>query len=98
VPGNFKGHIITQPVLIEKTASVVANIAAEVVMCKDKVFGDIRATHKIEITKDAKIKGDINSANLTIKKGTYFSGRCSMPNIKPSRSIGLFGVTVKKIG
>ena len=96
VSGNFEGHIIAQAVLIDKTASVAANIAAEVVMCKGKVFGDIRATHKIKITKDAEIKGDINSPNLIIEKGAIFDGRCSMPNIKSSRSIRLFGFTVKK--
>ena len=95
---NFEGNIIAQAVLIDKTASVAANIAAEVVMCKGKVFGDIRATHKIKITKDAEIKGNINSPNLIIEKGAIFDGRCSMPNIKPFRSIGLFGVTVKRTG
>jgi cytoskeletal protein CcmA (bactofilin family) len=98
VSGTFEGHIIAQAVLIDKTASVAANIAAEVVMCKGKVFGNIRATHKIKITKDAEIKGDINSPNLIIEKGAIFDGRCSMLNIKPSRSIRLFGVTVKKTG
>jgi cytoskeletal protein CcmA (bactofilin family) len=98
VSGKFEGQIIAKAVLIDKTASVAANIAAEVVMCKGKVFGDIRATHKIKITKDAEIKGNINSPNLIIEKGAIFDGRCSMPDIKPSRSIGLFGVTVKKTG
>jgi cytoskeletal protein CcmA (bactofilin family) len=98
VSGNFEGQIIAQAVLIDKTASVAANIAAEVVMCKGKVFGDIRATHKIKITKDAEIKGDIDSPNLIIEKGAIFDGRCSMPKIKPFRPISLFGVTVKKTG
>jgi cytoskeletal protein CcmA (bactofilin family) len=98
VSGNFKGQIIAQAVLIDKTASVAANITAEVVMCKGKVFGDIHATHKIKITKDAEIKGNINSPNLIIEKGAIFDGRCSMPNIKPCRSIALFGVNVKKTG
>ena len=98
VSGNFEGQIIAKAVLIDKTASVAANIAAEVVMCKGKVYGDIRATHKIKITKDAEIKGNINSPNLIIEKGAIFDGRCSMPNNKPSRSIDLFGFTVKKTG
>jgi cytoskeletal protein CcmA (bactofilin family) len=98
VSGNFEGQIIAQAVLIDKTASVAANIAAEVVMCKGKIFGDIRATHKIKITKDAEVKGDINSPNLIIEKGAIFDGRCSMPNIIPSRFIALCGVNVKKTG
>ena len=98
VSGNFEGHIIAQAVLIDKTASVAANIAAEVVMCKGKVFVNIRATHKIKITKDAEIKGEIKSSNLIIEKGAIFDGRCSMPNIKPYRSLNLYGDAMKKNG
>lgn len=98
VSGRFEGQIIAQAVLIDKTASVMANIAAEVVMCKGKVFGDIRATHKIKITKDAEIKGDIHSPSFIIEKGAIFDGRCSMPNIKSSRSLRLSGDAVRKTG
>ncbi len=98
VSGNFEGQIIAQAVLIEKTATVAANIAAEVVMCKGKVFGDIRATHKIKITKDAEIKGDIHSPSFIIEKGAVFDGRCSMPNIKQSRFLCLPGDAVRKTG
>ena len=98
VSGNFEGQIIAQAVLIDKTASVAANIVAEVVMCKGKVFGDIRATHKIKITKDAEIKGDIHASSFIIEKGAIFDGRCSMLNVKPSRSLLLFGNAVRKTG
>ena len=98
VSGNFQGQIIAQAVLIDKTASVAANIVAEVVMCKGKVFGDIRATHKIKITKDAEIKGDIHASSFIIEKGAIFDGRCSMLNVKPSRSLLLFGDAARKTG
>ena len=98
VSGKFEGQIIAKAVLIDKTASVAANISAEVVMCKGKVFGDIRATHKIKITKDAEIKGDIHSPSFIIEKGAIFDGRCSMPNIKQSRSLRFSDDAVKKTG
>ena len=98
VSGKFAGQIIAQAVLIEKNASVAANIAAEVVMCRGKVFGDIRATHKIKITSDAEVKGDIHSPSFIIEKGAIFDGRCSMPSIKKSGSPPLFGNVVKKTG
>ena len=98
VSGNFEGQIIAQAVLIDKTASVAANIAAEVVMCKGKVFGDIRATHKLKITKDAEVKGDIHSPNFIIEKGAVFDGRCSMPNIKKPRLLLQLGEALKKTG
>jgi cytoskeletal protein CcmA (bactofilin family) len=96
VSGDFKGQIIALAVLIDKTALVAANIAAEVVMCKGKVFGDIRAKHKIKITKDAEIQGNIYSPNLIIEKGAIFDGRCFMPYRKPSSSLRLFGDAVRK--
>ena len=79
---RFEGEIIAQAVLIEKTASVAATIAAEVVMCKGKVFGEIRATYKLKIAKDAKVKGYVHTPNFIIEQGAVFDGRCSMPNIK----------------
>ena len=78
---RFEGEIIAQAVLIEKTASVAATIAAEVVMCKGKVFGEIRATYKLKIAKDAEVKGHVHTPNLIIEQGAVFAGRCSMPNI-----------------
>ena len=96
ISANFAGEIIAQAVLIEKTASVAANIAAEVVMCKGKVFGDIRASHKIKITKDAEVKGDIHSPNFILEKGAVFDGRCSMPNAKKPSLLLQLGEVLKK--
>jgi cytoskeletal protein CcmA (bactofilin family) len=96
VSAKFEGEIIAQAVLIEKTASVAANIAAEVVMCKGEVFGDIRATHKIKIAKDAKVNGDIHSPNFIIEKGAVFDGRCSMPNLKKPSLLHQLGAVLKK--
>jgi cytoskeletal protein CcmA (bactofilin family) len=98
VSANFEGEITAQAVLIERTASVAANIAAEVVMCKGKVLGDIRATHKIKITKDAEVKGDIHSPNFVIEKGAVFDGRCSMPNLKKPSLLQQLGGVLKKTG
>ena len=85
---KLEGEIIAQAVLIEKTASVVANIAAEVVMCKGKVFGEMRATYKIKIVKGAKVKGYIHTPNFIIEKGAAFDGRCSMPSARSAKKPG----------
>ncbi len=98
IAGKFEGKIIAQAVLIDKTATVAANIAAEVVMCKGLVVGDIRATHKIKITREAKVKGDIHSPSFIIEKGAAFDGRCSMPNIKKIRPRYPFSDLIRKTG
>ena len=98
IAGKFEGKISAQAVLIGKTASVAADIAAEVVMCKGEVIGDIRATHKIKITREAKVKGDIHSPSFIIEKGAAFDGRCSMPNIKQPKPRSLSVEIVRKTG
>ena len=95
---KFEGEIAAQAVLIEKKASVVANITAEVVMCKGQVFGEIRATYKIKIAKGSKVKGYINTPNFIIEKGAVFDGRCSMPSGKRPGPLRLLKEAMKKTG
>ncbi len=98
VAGKFSGNLAADSILIEKTATVLANIAAEEVLCKGKVRGDIRATHKVRITKEAEVRGDIHSPNLNIEKGALFEGRCSMPKNRTPQPIFLMKKTPKKTG
>ena len=79
VVGNFSGNLAAESILIDKAATVLANIAAEEVLCKGKVRGDIRVTNKVRITKEAEVRGDIHSPSLNIEKGAIFEGRSSIP-------------------
>ena len=96
ISGEFEGEISAQAILIEKTASVAANIAAEVVMCKGKILGNIRATYKIKIAKDAEVKGDLHAPNFIIEKGAHFDGQCSMPTAPRSELFNLLGKALRK--
>ncbi|MBC8283528.1 MAG: polymer-forming cytoskeletal protein [Nitrospinae bacterium] len=98
VAGKFSGEIVAESVLIEKTATVIANIAAEEVFCKGIVRGDIRATDKVKISKEAEVTGDIHSPNLNIEKGALFEGRCSMPKNRKPQSMFWMGKIPKKAG
>jgi cytoskeletal protein CcmA (bactofilin family) len=79
VAGNFTGDIAAESILIENTASVLANIAAEEVLCKGKYVAISAPLKKLKITKEAEVTGDIHTPNLNIEKGALFEGRCSMP-------------------
>jgi cytoskeletal protein CcmA (bactofilin family) len=98
VAGNFSGDIAAESVLIEKTAIVLANIAAEEVLCKGTVRGDIRATYKVKITKEAEVTGDIHSPNLNIEKGALFEGRCSMPKNRTPQPLFFMKKAPQKTG
>jgi cytoskeletal protein CcmA (bactofilin family) len=98
VVGNFIGNLSAESILIDKVATLLANIAAEEVLCKGKVCGNIRATNKVRITKEAKVKGDIHSPNLKIEKGAIFEGRCSIPKNRTPKPIFLKKKTQKRTG
>ena len=96
VAGNFSGNLEAVSILIDKAATVLANITAEEVLCKGKLHGDIRATNKVRITKEAEVRGDIHSPNLNIEKGAIFEGRCSIPKNKKTHPIFSKKKTQKK--
>ena len=98
VAGNFSGNLEAVSILIDKAATVLANITAEEVLCKGKVRGDIRATNKVIITKEAEVRGDIHSPNLNIEKGAIFEGRCSIPKNRTPHPIFLKKKAHKKTG
>jgi cytoskeletal protein CcmA (bactofilin family) len=98
VVGNFSGKLVAESILIDKAATVLANIAAEEVLCKGKLRGDIRATNKVSITKEAEVRGDIHSPNLNIEKGALFEGRCSIPQNRKHKPIFIKKKNTKKTG
>ena len=98
VAGSFSGNLVAESIFIERKGTVLANIAAEEVLCKGKVRGDIRATNKVRITKEAEVRGDIHSPNLNIEKGAIFEGRCSIPKKEKPQPIFLKKKTQKKTG
>jgi len=98
VAGNFSGNLAAESILIDKAATVLANIAAEEVLCKGKLSGDIRATNKVRITKEAEVRGDIHSPKLNIEKGALFEGRSSIPQNRKHKPIFIKKKTQKKAG
>jgi cytoskeletal protein CcmA (bactofilin family) len=98
VVGNFSGNLNAKSILIGKAAAVLANITTEEILCKGKVRGDIRATNKVRITKEAEVRGDIHSPNLNIEKGAIYEGRCSIPKNRTPSPIFLKKNTHKKTG
>jgi cytoskeletal protein CcmA (bactofilin family) len=98
VVGNFSGNLAAESIFIDKAATVLANIAAEEVLCKGKIIGDIRATNKVRITKEAEVKGDIHSPSLNVEKGAIFEGRSSIPKKRTPPPSFLKKRTQKKTG
>ena len=79
IDGKFTGHIQTDEVLvIGASARVSAEISAGTVIISGQVEGLIRATNVVELHKHAKVKGTIESPNVTMEREVTFDGTMKM--------------------
>lgn len=81
IDGKFTGTIFTKDTLvIGETARVSAEIVAGVVIINGSVEGNIKATQSIELHTPGRVKGSLETPNLSIDKGVIFEGSCKMEN------------------
>jgi cytoskeletal protein CcmA (bactofilin family) len=66
---------------IGPNGTVKATVKAREVVVLGAIHGNVEATDKIEIRKDAKLTGDIRTARIIIEDGAYFKG--SIDIVKP---------------
>lgn len=79
ISGNFEGNLDTKGnLIIGENAVVNAEIKGENIFVSGKVVGDIRATSKLSVLKNARIIGDINTPVLMVEEGACFQGNCHM--------------------
>ena len=77
--GKLDGEIQTDGLLnLGENASVTGNIAAQSVVVRGKVNGNVTAKEKIDIKSKAEVFGDIRSAKLVIEEGVSFVGHCEV--------------------
>jgi cytoskeletal protein CcmA (bactofilin family) len=56
------------------SAHVAAEIVAREAVISGEVTGDIRASDRIEIKKNASVVGDLSTGKIMIEEGSYFKG------------------------
>lgn len=91
VTGNFhgQGNIIIEGIvegsvktnnflLVRDKAKITASIEALDAKIGGEITGDIKIKGYTEITKSAKIFGDIETSMISIEKGAIFNGKCTM--------------------
>jgi len=76
VDGDVEGTIESQDnkVTIGPNGRVQAGIRAREVVILGQVQGNVEATDKVDIRKDAKLVGDITTARISIEDGALFKG------------------------
>ena len=83
VDGEVEGTVeaLEHKLTIGPNGTVRATVKAREVVALGAIHGNVEATDKIEIRKDAKLTGDIRTARIIIEDGAYFKG--SIDIVKP---------------
>jgi cytoskeletal protein CcmA (bactofilin family) len=66
---------------------VQAAIKAREVLALGTIQGNVEATERIEIRKDAKLMGDIRTARIIIEDGAYFKGSIDIIRPEPAKVV-----------
>ncbi len=86
IHGSLVGELVGTPqseLTIAETGSVEGNIRAHTLYIDGYVKGDIQATQLVFISRTGRVVGNIETPSLKMEFGSYFEGRCLMPEAVP---------------
>jgi cytoskeletal protein CcmA (bactofilin family) len=88
VDGEVEGTVeaMEHKLTIGPNGMVKATVRAREVVVLGSVTGNVEATDKLEIRKDAKLVGDIKTARIVIEDGAYFKGSIDIVKPEPARA------------
>ena len=76
IDGEVEGTVEAQEhrVTVGPNGKVQASVKAREIVVLGAIHGNVEATDKIDIRKDARLVGDIKTARIVIEDGAYFKG------------------------
>ena len=88
VDGEVEGTVeaLEHKLTVGPNGTVKAAVKAREVVALGSVQGNVEATEKIEIRKDAKLVGDIRTARIIIEDGAYFKGSIDIVKPEPAKT------------
>ena len=91
VDGDVEGSIELQDhgLTIGPNGKVRANVKAREVVILGNVQGNVDASDKLEVRKDARLVGEIKTARIVIEDGAYFKGSIDIAKPEPAGSFSL---------
>ena len=79
VEGRIEGHVSLESHLtVEESATVEADVEADVATVRGQVHGPVAATRSIVLEATAKVAGKIKAPSIVIEDGARFSGEVEM--------------------
>ncbi|MGE4220820.1 MAG: polymer-forming cytoskeletal protein, partial [Alphaproteobacteria bacterium] len=86
--GSVDGDILSRSLTVGEQAVINGSIAGEIVRVAGVVNGEINA-RIVELTRTARVTGDIIHATLSIEAGAFIDGLCRHVDPKKSVEIGI---------
>jgi cytoskeletal protein CcmA (bactofilin family) len=85
VDGDVEGTIelIEHKLTVGPNGKVHSGIKAREVVALGAIQGNVEASERIEIRKDARLVGDIRTARIVIEDGAYFKGSIDIVKTEP---------------
>jgi cytoskeletal protein CcmA (bactofilin family) len=76
IDGEVEGNVelAEHRLTVGPNGKVKAGIKAREIVALGNIQGNVEATDKVEIRKDARLIGDIKTARIVIEDGAYFKG------------------------
>jgi len=87
VDGDLEGTVeaLEHKLTIGPNGTAHAAIKAREVVVLGTIQGNVEATERIEIRKDARLTGDIKTARIIIEDGAYFKGSIDIVKPEPAK-------------
>lgn len=84
IDGHLTGKVASESgtLIVGSTGKVDANIGVASAIISGTVNGDIIATEKLELTRTARVIGNVMTPRLVIEDGALFEGSCTMLKAK----------------
>ncbi|SPF37077.1 conserved hypothetical protein [Candidatus Sulfopaludibacter sp. SbA4] len=88
IDGDLEGTVeaLEHKLTIGPNGTVHAAVKAREVVALGTIQGNVEATERIEIRKDAKLVGDIRTARIIIEDGAYFKGSIDIVKPEPGKA------------
>lgn len=87
IDGEVEGTVECQEhrLTIGPNARVQAGLKAREIIIHGSIQGNVDATDKIDIKKEAKLVGDIKTSRIVIEDGAYFKGSIDISKVATSK-------------
>lgn len=88
IDGEVEGTVECQEhrLTIGPNARVQAGLKAREIIIQGSIQGNVDATDKIDIKKEAKLVGDIKTSRIVIEDGAYFKGSIDISKATPGKA------------